>query len=151
MKRRDRIVLLVAIGIVALIGIVGGVIAATLSGMGTIDVEVHERDGTQVSVHVPAAFVVGILRFADEPILEEVPPEALRYLDLVEAVCSSLSDQPDFRMVEVEDGSDHVVIEKRGGNLIVHVRTDDETVRVSLPLGAVERIAKSLQGHRLVT
>jgi hypothetical protein len=151
MKRRDRIVLLVAIGVVALIGVVGGVIAATLSGMGTIDVEVHNCEGTQISVHVPAAFVVGALHLAEEPILEEVPAEAYRYLDLLGAVCSNLAEQPDFRMVEVQDGDEAVVIEKRGRDLVVHVLTDEEFVKVSVPLGAVERIAKSLQGRRIAT
>ena len=91
MKRRDRIVLLVAIGVVALIGIVGGVIAATLSGMGAIHVDVHDSDGTQVSIHVPAVFVVTCLRFAEGPIVEEIPEEAYRYLDLARAVSSGLS------------------------------------------------------------
>lgn len=57
-----------------------------------------------------------------------------------------LSTLPDTTLVEVEDGADHVRVEKRGDELRVRVRSPEADVDVAVPLVLVERVAEFVEG-----
>jgi hypothetical protein len=47
-------------------------------------------------------------------------------------------------LVEVEDGTERVQIDKEGGQLIVRVKTPDEKVRVKVPLWGAKQLLEKV-------
>lgn len=106
-------------------------------------VEVHE-DNTHIVVPVPLALVQVAVAFAPDDVKEVHVPEVAEYLPYFDEVIAALREIPDAELVTVQDGGDHVSIVKEGDLLLINVdEGSGETVRVRLPLIAMERIADS--------
>jgi hypothetical protein len=119
------------------VAVVGG---AALSSQGFVHVKVHERQpaGTNVNVIVPAALLSTTLRFVPNHYLADAAEDLRPYLHIVDTAVPTLEDCPDGILVEVRDISDHVVVAKKSGSLVVDVMDPDDTVHVSAPLRAVQ-------------
>ncbi len=152
MSRRDRITLAVVIVAVAVVSLVGAAIAATLTDSGVIVVNIREgaREETDIRIALPAGPVLMAMHFVPNCCFDEVPAEALRYMGVARELCDVLSEQPDFTLVEVEGRGETVLVRKEGKNLVVRVDEDDTSIFVSVPLGAVEKVAKKLEKGRII-
>lgn len=124
------------------IGVMGTalVAGAALSSEGFIHVRVHEKQpgGTNINLVVPAALVPATLRFVPNDHLADAAQEVRPYLAIIDAAIPALADCPDGVLVEVVDHSDHVLVTKSGGSLVVDVQDANDTVHVSIPLRAAQ-------------
>lgn len=150
MTNRNKRILLVAVVMLAVVSVCGAAIATSLGGTGMIDVQVRERGGQNVSVHVPVSVVLLALQFAPRCAFGDVPDEAFRYAGAARVLTDRLGELPDFTMVEVDGADEHVRVRKAGDRLVVDIDNTDETVHVSLPLRVVEKVAKKLETGRVI-
>lgn len=152
MTRRDRITLSVVIVVVAVVSLVGAAIAATLTNNGTIVVNVREGGGEETNIRIvmPVGPILMAVQMVPNSCFDEVPAEALRYMGVARELCDVLAEQPDFTLVEVQGCDETVLVRKEGNNLVIHVDEDETSVYVSVPLGAVEKVAKKLEKGRII-
>lgn len=152
MSKAKRILV---IGLVAAtVTVAAGVSLATAAivGAGTIAVDVRETRGDRVSVHVPAGLAEMALFFVPSGLVdhfvEEIDVHAAGevrdLLPTVRAVWNELEASPDFVLVEVNDGDEHVVIEKRNRRILITVQSDDADVSVSIPVRTVDRLLSKI-------
>jgi hypothetical protein len=124
------------------VGVMGAalVTGAALSSEGFIHVKVHEKqaDGTHINIIAPAALVPIALRFVPGNELAQASRDVREYLPIIDAAIPALEDTPDGVLVEVVDHSDHVLITKSGGSIVVDVGDSGDTVHVSIPLRAAQ-------------
>jgi hypothetical protein len=111
----------------------------------TLRVEEHKADGTNLRLVVPASAVSLGVWLAPEEKLREAAAKSRDVLPALKVAARELERCPDFVLVEVQNPREHVRIEKRGGRLLIDVESPDETVRVGVPLGTVETVARRLQ------
>jgi hypothetical protein len=117
--------------------LVGG---AALSSEGFIHVKVHENqaDGTHLNLIVPAAAVPIALSFVPGDNLRDASKELREYMPIIDAAIPALRECPDGVLVEVQDATDHVLITKSGGSVLIDVTDPGEDVHVSVPLRAAQ-------------
>jgi hypothetical protein len=124
------------------VGVMGTalVAGAALSSEGFIHVRVHEKQagGTNINLIVPAALVPATLRFVPKDHLADAAQELRPYLPIIDSAIPALADCPDGVLVEVVDHTDHVLVTKSGGSLMVDVKDANDTVHVSVPLRAAQ-------------
>lgn len=118
-----------------------------------VRVQVDEKHGhgPDVDVVVPANLIAAGMTLApwvlpDDTLdqvrrdvdagLAEIPVDGRR---LAADLMRDLRNMPDARLVEVVDGHDHVVVFKRGGDLLVQVKSPGADVDVTVPLTLVDR------------
>jgi hypothetical protein len=122
------------------IGVMGTALiaGAALSSEGFIHVKVYEKqpDGTNLNLVFPAALVPATLKFVPDNHLADASENLRPYLPIIDAAIPALEDCPDGVLVEVLDNSDHVLITKSGGSIVIDVNDADDTVHVSVPLRA---------------
>jgi hypothetical protein len=129
------------------------VAGAALSSEGFIGVRVHEKsaDGTNINLIVPAAVATTALHFVSSQDLAEASRDIRPYLPVIDAAIPALRDSPDGVLVEVRDATDHVLVQKIGGSLVVDVNDSDDVVHVSVPLraaqSAIHQIAEANPAH----
>lgn len=128
------------------------VAGAALSSEGFIHVRVHEKqtDGTNLNILVPAALATTALHFVPDRDLGSC--EDLRaYLPIIDAAIPALRDSPDGVLVEVKDATEHVLVTKIGGAIVVDVNDAGDIVHVSVPLraaqSALHQIAEANPAH----
>jgi hypothetical protein len=116
--------------------VVGG---AMLCSEGMLHVKVHEKqaDGTNISLVVPAALIPMTLRFVPDRHLAHASAQLRRYMPAIDAALPVLEDCPDGVLVEVIDPGEHVLVQKRGGSIVVDVNDAEDVVHVAVPLRAV--------------
>lgn len=140
-----KVFLGIGAGLMLLSAMAVGTAATSFYQAGSIAVQVQGSDGTDVSIRVPAglanlaiALVPGDLpsRFDG---LEEIPEEARAYLPALDRLGDVLAEAPDFVMVEVHDGDEHVRVEKRRRSLIIDVTSDDGRVHVEVPVRTLRK------------
>ncbi|MFH1278153.1 MAG: hypothetical protein ABIK65_07220 [Candidatus Eisenbacteria bacterium] len=148
MTRRNRTILWIAVAVLAAVSLTGAAIATSIAGRGMIEVEVREACGTDVRFSVPVSFLLLALPFMPSEAYEGMPPEAVRYMGAVRIVGDELEKMPDFTMVEVESPGHRVLVRKLGKRLVVDVDDGGDVVHVSIPIGAVERVAKRIEKGR---
>lgn len=114
--------------------------AAALSSEGFIHVNVNEKkaDGDHINLIVPAALVPVGLRFVPREHLAEAEQNLRANMAIIDAALPALKQCPDGVFVEVTDPSEHVLVAKVGGSIVIDVTDPDETVHVSVPLRAAE-------------
>lgn len=124
-------------------------IGAVYAWGGVMTVHVQDRnEGLNLYLPVPVAVVdaavatSGLVLPREELLGVEV--DLGEWEPMVREMIEVLDDCPDFTLVEVVDGSEHVKVYKENGVLKVDVDQDDVRVRVSVPTRAVERNAKRL-------
>jgi hypothetical protein len=142
MSGRARLFLAVLAGIVLVLGTTAAFAAVAVMKDGTIEVDVHDHQGTNVSLAVPASLVRAALAFAPAvhaPAMDETLAEVRPHWPLVREACQQLENLPDGVFVEVNGaGGEHVVIAKEGGDLVVRVRDGEDRVNVRVPASAVQ-------------
>jgi len=137
------------------VGILGGALVGTaaLSSEGFIGVRVDEKqpDGTHLNLVLPAALATTALDFIPDHDLAPGSGELRPYLPVVDAAIPVLADSADGVLVEVADATDHVLITKRGGSIVVDVNDEHDVVHVSVPLraasSAIHRIAEASRAN----
>jgi hypothetical protein len=122
-----------------------GLVAST----GLVIVDVKTTEGPRIVVPVPLFLARAALGFAPEVAREVEVPELGEYSDIALRLVAELRDADDGILVEVEDGGDHVLIEKIGDELAIDVSSDAEEVSVRIPLEAAESILASATDGRL--
>ena len=131
-------ILLLALGI-SLFAITGIVIQQT----GLMIVDVQDRD-RHIFLPIPMIFVNTALRFTPISSHINMPDKLNRHYSTMQNVASELANCPDGPLVEVHDHRDNVLIEKRGANLIIDVKSDREKVYVQIPIQATSNTIAQL-------
>jgi hypothetical protein len=117
--------------------LVGG---AALSSEGFIHVKVKEKapGGTHINLLVPAAAVPMALSLVPRDNLRDASSQLREYMPIIDAAVPALRECPDGVLVEVRDATDHVLITKSGGSLVIDVTDPGDEVHVSVPLRAAQ-------------
>ena len=144
MSTGARLLLIVLIGGVLLAFASVAAAAAAIYGAGTIAVNVQERAGSHVSVHVPAGLANMVLGLVPDRVIEEALAEANAEIEpwvpAARNAWKQLEQAPDFVLLEVVDGHQFVRVEKQGTQIRVHVDFDDGSVDVAVPLKTVRKL-----------
>ena len=131
-------ILLLALG-VSVFAIGGVVIQKT----GLMIVDVQDRDG-HIFLPIPMIFVNTALHFSPIASHVNLPHGLNRNYSVVQAATSELLNCPDGPLVEVQSPRDNVLVEKRGANLIVDVKSDDQSVFLQIPIQATGKTIAQL-------
>ena len=122
--------------------------AVVTSGLVTVRFDGHGPEDVNVRFAVPAALVstgLGAVSLAmDGEDLEEAREALGEWGPAVAAAFAALEDSEDAVLVEVQDGAEHVVIEKVGRSLKIRVDSPDADVEVSVPADLVTRIVNAM-------
>lgn len=120
---------------------------------GFTTVRVHEKtEGLHLYIPVPSFLLQGSVSAAAaggafEQALRQtgpLPPQATLALAQAGEMVDVLAAADDFTLVEVEDGSDHVLVAKQGRRLVVRVRSPDVDVDVSVPIVLVRGVLRTV-------
>jgi hypothetical protein len=120
-----------------------------VASSGLVVVDVKPEDGPRIVVPVPLFLAHAALGFAPQEAREVEVPEFGEYAEVASRLVSELRDCEDGVLVEVDDASDHVLIEKVGDEIAIEVTSDDEEVSVRIPLAAAAKVLESYDGGRL--
>jgi hypothetical protein len=124
------------------VGVVGTVLVtgAALSSEGFIHVSVNEKaaDGHHINLIVPAALVPVTLKFVPRQNLVEAAQNIRANMAIIDAALPALEQCPDGVFVEATDPSEHVLVAKAGGSIVIDVNDQDDVVRISVPLRTAE-------------
>jgi len=120
-----------------------------VASSGLVVVDVKTSDGPRIVVPVPLFLARAALGFAPQEAREVEIPELGEYPEIASRLVAELRDCADGILVEVDDGDDHVLIEKVGDEIAIEVSSDDEEVSVRIPLAAASEILDSYDGSRL--
>ena len=123
-------VLLLALGI-SLFAICGIVIQKT----GLMIVDVQDGDG-HIFLPIPMIFINTALHFSPVASHVNLPNGLNRNYSAFQAATAELNNCPDGPLVEVSSPREKVLIEKRGANLIIDVKSDREKVFLQIPIQA---------------
>lgn len=103
----------------------------------------HGHDPVSFDVTVPGGLLAAGLAVAPRVMpadaRSEVGAQLGEWGPLAAALADDLARSPDFTLVEVDDGDDHVEVVKRGRHLVIEVRSADADVDVQVPLSLVGR------------
>jgi hypothetical protein len=127
----------------AVVGVLGaGLLFLVQGGFATVYV-----DNPEMTLYVPVPMRVAELAvaFAPEEELGQVRKDLEPFRELILAALQVLDRCPDAVLVEVHDGSEEVVVEKKGDELIIDVQSAaDGHVNVQVPLASVLRIVTAV-------
>jgi hypothetical protein len=155
---RGQKVLWSLVGITALLfaGTASAVVLAVQAArtMPAIEVRVDDhRENNELAFTIPAFLVAGAAWAAPRMMPAEARAEieielgeAAAYLPMLEQLAADFEAMPDATLVEVLDGGDHVRVDKRGGDLLVRVRSADADVDVRVPATLVSSLTGSFAG-----
>ncbi|MCI0413088.1 hypothetical protein L0222_09835 [bacterium] len=131
-------ILVLAIGF-SFVAVAGIVIQKT----GVLIVDVQSRDG-HMFLPVPMLLVNTALNFAPVTDRVNLPNELNEHSDLIQAAANELMRCPDGPFVEVNTPDEKVWIAKKGANIIVDVKSEDEKVYVQIPIQATGKVIAKL-------
>jgi hypothetical protein len=121
-----------------------GVGAAAVANAGTVSVEVQSEESSGLSLGLPAILLnLGIVLAPDEWVAE-CTGEFEPVWPTLRAAARELDRAPDFVLLEISSADEYVRVEKLRDRLVVMVRSDEEQIRVALPLSTMRRIAARL-------
>ena len=109
-------------------------------------IDVREGDGMRIIIPVPVSLARIALNFAPAEARYVEVPEIGQYLPYAERIVEELRGMPDGVLIEVEERHTHVLIEKVGENLEVHVEDGSDIVDVTVPLNAVLDVLEAYDG-----
>lgn len=132
------------IGFLAIPAIFLGLLAS--ADYAVIDVRQGGPDGMRIIVPVPVSLARLALNFAPAEAKYIEVPEIGQYLPYAERIVEELRGIPDGLLVEIEERHTHVIIEKVGENLDIHVEDGSDIVDVTVPLNAVLDVLKAYDG-----
>ena len=117
-------------------------IALLQGGIATVYVQ---NEDFRFYIPIPVTAVELALSFVPAEELKDARHELKQVKDIIPAVIDALAECPDTILVEVESGSDKVLVEKIGNTLVVKVNSSDNTkVRVKIPLRGAKRVFKKV-------
>lgn len=143
--RRFFLVILAAVtGLSLLVGI--GLVAAYRAGSVVIDVKEHGRHGDNVHLRIPAALGHVALAFApDVSFSKHGGDPSLRDVD-IPALVREIERVPDGTvLVQVDSPRERVRIVREHGSFLVHVESEDENVRVEVPMKLAGAFLKRME------
>ena len=123
----------------SLFAIAGIVIQQT----GLMIVDVQDGDG-RVFLPIPMLLVNGALSFASISDKITVPHELKQNSDIMQAAADELMRCPDGPFVEVNTRDDQILISKKGSNMIIDVKSDDQKMYVQIPIHATGKTLAKL-------
>jgi hypothetical protein len=125
------------------VAVMGG---AFVYDMGAVSIRVKSKSpqGENVCLILPAAAAPVAVWLTPKEKLREAAKEAGPYMPAVLAATDELARCPDFTLVEVNSPHEKVRISKKGSHLVIDVDDANETVHVSVPLGAARLVASQL-------
>lgn len=127
-----------------------GTAGAVVYNAGAIQIQVREKHegGENINLIIPAAIIPIGLAFAPDEELAQVSERMQEVLPILKAAAEELGKIPDGVLVEVRTHDEHVLIEKRGGSLVIDVDTDSEEVHVSFPIHMLLSAVRKLESVR---
>ncbi|MDH3628576.1 MAG: hypothetical protein OEV00_14230 [Acidobacteriota bacterium] len=138
MSNGTRVFLIVA-GIVMLattVTVVGA--GAAVYNSGSIEIEVRQQRGADLSVRVPAAVLRLVLALVPDRAISEARGELRNELPAdirgLDRSLRELRDAPDFTIAEINGQDHHVEVRKTDGEFIVDVTDGPDTFHVSVPV-----------------
>ena len=127
----------------------GTVVAAT----GVMVVDVKDADGTHIVVPVPLLAAEAAAHFAPTQgaavAVNRQLDRARKYLPAAEEVLAAIAESPDFELVNVEEGEEHVRVSKVGDALHVHVEGPRENVDVNVPFALARQALSQARNGRI--
>lgn len=124
-----------------MLGIAGVTVAGVglICSEGMIEVNVVERqpEAHHVYVLAPAALVPMTMHFVPSRKFGHASRELQPWMPTIRAALDQLRETDDVTLVDVTEPGQHVVVNKRGGSIVVDVNDHDETVHVSAPIRAI--------------
>jgi hypothetical protein len=113
----------------------GGILCS--EGFVRVDVRESQPEVHHVFVVAPAILAPIGVHFVPKAKLQEASVQVRPWMPVIRAAITSLRDEGDMTLVEVNDEQQHVVVKKDGGSIEVDVVDEDENVHVSVPLRAL--------------
>jgi hypothetical protein len=110
---------------------------------GVLIVDVQSKDG-RVFLPIPMLLVNTALNFV--PVMGHVKilDELSTHSDIVQAAADELMRCPDGPFVEVTTPDEKVLVTKKGANIIVDVKSEEEKVYVRIPIQATGKVFAKL-------
>jgi invasion protein IalB len=110
---------------------------------GVMIVDVQSKDG-HVFLPIPMLLVNTALNFATVSGHVNIPDELKTHSDIVQAAANELMRCPDGPFVEVTTPREKVLVTKKGANIIVDVKSENEKVYVQIPIQATGKVFAKL-------
>lgn len=127
-------------------------LAVMMAASGVVVVDVQEGDGMHIVVPVPLFLAQAALTFAPDEARYVECREFAPYQEMAVRILEELENQPDFVMVEVEDGNQKVIVRKVGKQLVIDVEEGaDQQVHVKVPIESALEILRSYDGEGFPT
>jgi hypothetical protein len=152
MTSTTRLALIAGIGLVLIATIGIGATTAAIYRGGTISVDVRTDDGTDVAFSVPAGLAEMALALVPattlRTLVDELGPLPAQLSQIWPAVRSSyheLERAEDFVLVDVRDGDETTLVQKRGRVLLIDVVGDDVRCHVAIPLATLQSVLIKLE------
>jgi len=117
---------------------------------GFLVVRVDESSPETHHIHLilPATFLSAGLALAPTDKLRQAAEKAGPLLPAVRESCHELERSPDFTLVDADDPTDRVTIQKTGRDLRISVLSKGDNVFVSVPLVTIEKATDKLQSFQ---
>ena len=150
MKTAMKVLLVFAVATGILILGSGFLLAASIVQTGLVTVKVNESgpDGTHLYLPVPAILVHAgmtvLPALVQEDVWEEVRADLGEWGPVAAEVLRAVEDSPDAVLVEIENGREHVRIEKDGRTLEIRVRDGRDSFEISVPASLLGRVAREI-------
>jgi hypothetical protein len=126
--------------------VMGGVMTYN-AGAVRVAVDENRPGGDHVHLFVPAVMIPPAMNLIPEKELQKHAREIRPWLPAIKIASKELAKCPDGILVEVIDSNEHVTITKRGRALEIDVKSPDESVHVTVPLGMVYSVAEKLEAN----
>jgi len=139
-----QIAIVVALTATLTLGVTGFVRAVDDNWLSSVSVQVHERGGIDLSIKVPVFLAKAALHFLPDQVRDYVQNEMLEWGPAVCAAYAELETCPDATLISVESREESIRVIMRGGAVVVDVATDDERVRVAVPVTMVGDVLERL-------
>lgn len=120
--------------------------AGLLCSEGLVQVNVRETQPESHHVYVvaPAMLMPIAMRLVPKNDLTDASQQIQPYMPVIRAAMDGLRDIDDVTLVEVKDLNENVRVDKRGGNVVVDVKDENDTVHVSAPIRAISSTLEQL-------
>jgi hypothetical protein len=118
---------------------------------GVMIVDVQSKDG-RVFLPIPVGLINGALSLAPISNKISLPHHLEDHSEVMQAAAQALIDCPDGPFIEVDARDAQVLVSKKGENMIIDVKSDDEKIYVKIPIRATGKtLAKlaSLQQQKI--
>ena len=128
--------LAIAFTVFAVVGIV-------IQKTGLMIVDVQTSDG-RVFLPIPVGLINGALSLVPVSSHITLPHQIANHSEVMQAAANELLDCPDGPFVEVNSRDEHVLVSKKGDNMVVDVKSDDEQIHIQIPIRATGKTLSKL-------